>query len=937
MTTIKQLLILSLLVIIMPIEILASGNISGVIRDADTGEPIIGATVMAETTEYATAADYDGQYEFSLPQGVYTLKFQMISYEPVVIKNVTVADSQMVVLDVEMKISAEVLDNVEVVAYRVAKNDAGANQAVKTSMTVANAISAQSITRTQDRDAGEVIKRIPGISIINDKFVIVRGLSQRYNNVWINNAAVPSSEADSRAFSFDLIPAGQIETMMIHKSPSPEIPADFTGGFVKITTRDTPDDTPLSATLSVGYNTQSSFRDFLYNNGSSTDWLGFDSGYRSLQGGITGTYDNSDKALVNKMTRNGFNNDWTIRSKTALPDMKFNLSYGSGWNLPDNATFTLNAAMNYSYSTTIYDNMTNSRYGIYNINEDKPEYLYDYTDNRYQESVKWGVLLNLAYLKGKSKIYFRNIFNQIGQSRLTQRTGWQNISSFYEQEKTEYSYTSRSSYCGQFAGIHPLGNGTLDWEAGYTFADKNQPDRRIIDRQQNDLVGDEHYGQMMTEQNDITRDFMKLNEHVASLQANYKVIFNTSNDSFTPELRVGLYGQYRARDYKQRSFFYRYYPDAFNSDFAYGDPVSEILTEDNYGADKLYVYDDTDNRDSYKGDEYAWAAYAAVNLPINKLNVYAGLRMEQTRMTLTSYTKMKDWETKSRHYDYLDLFPSVNATYNITEKHLLRAAYGMSTNRPEFREVSSSVYYDFELFSDIKGNPDLKATYIQNVDLRWEWYPSTAESISVALFYKHFKNPIESTFIDAGGSYTYTFENANSANVYGIEFDVRKNLDFIGVPWLMLNLNCSLIESKVNFDGNTLEHDRPMQGQSPYLVNIGILYQPDTFPLTAGMMYNRIEKRIIGIGRTDITTGNVNNDIPDMYEMPRNALDFSVGYTFAKHYQVKLNVKDVLAEDVQFCQFPKYISADGSITERKQVTRRFNPGTTIQLSFSVKF
>lgn len=251
--------------------------------------------------------------------------------------------------------------------------------------------------------------------------------------------------------------------------------------------------------------------------------------------------------------------------------------------------------------------------------------------------------------------------------------------------------------------------------------------------------------------------------------------------------------------------------------------------------------------------------------------------------------------------------------------------------------MASSVYYDFELFSDIKGNPDLKAAYIQNVDLRWEFYPSASESISVALFYKHFKNPIETTFIDAGGSYTYTFENANSANIYGIEVDMRKNLDFIGAPYLLLNLNCSLIESSVNFEGNTIEHDRPMQGQSPYLINAGLFYQPESFPLTAGVMYNRIGKRIIGIGLTDITTGNINNDIPDMYEMPRNTVDLVVGYTFAKHYEVKLSAKDILGEDVQFCQFPKYTNPDGSVTERKQVTRKFNPGSIFQLSFSVKF
>ena len=150
-------------------------------------------------------------------------------------------------------------------------------------------------------------------------------------------------------------------------------------------------------------------------------------------------------------------------------------------------------------------------------------------------------------------------------------------------------------------------------------------------------------------------------------------------------------------------------------------------------------------------------------------------------MALTSYTKIKDWDSETRNYTHADPFPSVNVTYRINDKHLLRAAYGMSTNRPEFREVSPSVYYDFDLFSDVKGNADLKAAYIQNADLRWEWYPAAGEGISVAVFYKHFRNPIETAILDAGsGSYTYTFENADRANLYGVELDVKKKPRFYG-------------------------------------------------------------------------------------------------------------------------------------------------------------
>ena len=180
------------------------------------------------------------------------------------------------------------------------------------------------------------------------------------------------------------------------------------------------------------------------------------------------------------MTRHGFNNDWSIKTRKPIPDQRFSFSYGHSFRLGNGADLALNGALNYSYATRTFSNMENSRYGVYNKVEDKPEYYYKYTDDQYQTNVKVGVLLNLAYLNGKNRYYFRNIFNQIGQDKLTLREGWQNMSSLYIQEKTEYCYTSRSTYSGQIAGVHTLEQGTLDWDAGYSYADKNQPDRRIV-------------------------------------------------------------------------------------------------------------------------------------------------------------------------------------------------------------------------------------------------------------------------------------------------------------------------------------------------------------------------------------------------------------------------------------------------------------------------
>ena len=916
----------------------AQNTIVGTVTDQTTGQPVAGATILVSGTQRGAASDAAGAYEIrGLADGTYTLDVSMIAYEPKQIPSVEVRGGT-VRVDIVLAEQSEQISDVVVTAVRRTGSEVAVNREVREAMMVVSAVSSQTISKTQDRDAGEVVRRIPGISLIDDKFIIARGLSQRYNNVWVNNAAVPSSEADSRAFSFDIIPAGQIENIMILKSPVPEVPADFTGGFIKIATKDMPStDESVSINYSMGINTATHFGAFYYNPGFAGDYVGFGSGARMMRGGMTGPYDNDNASFVSNMTRNGFNNNWSVRKRSAVPDQRLSASFGRTWRMEDGDRLALTGAVNYSYVERAYTDMENSRFGVYNKREDKPEYLYKYTDDQYQTNVKVGAMLNLAYVQEKSRYYFRNLFNQIGQSRYTWREGWQNISSLYNQEKAEYLYTSRTSYNGQFAGVHTLGSGRLDWSAGYAYADKHLPDRRIINRQQNDIYGDEHYGEMQIDQNEMQRDFTKLVEHIASAGVNYTQTIREGS-TFAPQLRAGLYGEYRTREYRARSFYYRYNASNLPSDFVYEDPVSEILNEVNYAADKLFLYDDSDNRNSYDGRNLLAAAYVGVNLPIGAVDIYAGVRFEHSDMTLTSYTRSDEWLSKDRSYTYDDLFPSVNATYKISEQHQLRAAYGMSTNRPEFREVSASTFYDFDLFSMIMGNPDLTAAYIHNADLRYEWYPSAGENISLSLFYKHFRHPIETTIRDAGGSYTYTFENADRARAYGVELDVRKNLDFMGMRDFSLSLNVSLIESRVFFDSSSLEHDRPMQGQSPYIVNCGLFWQPQRAGMTLGVLYNRIGKRIIGIGRTDLSSGgSVDNDIPDMYEMPRDALDLVVTKRLGKRWELRLSLKDLICDKVELCQFPQFTDDAGVVHERKEVTKTYDPGRSFTIGASVKF
>lgn len=912
-------------------------SIKGIVTDAKTGETLPGVAISIKNTTQGVMSDLDGSYQLNVSPGVHSITASYLSYGALEITDVVVKKGQTTDLNIPMQESLNSLNEVVVVAMARINSEVSLLNSMKNANGIVSGVSSQQISRNQDRDASEVIRRIPGISIMDNKFIVARGLSQRYNNVWINNSATPSSEADSRSFSFDLIPSSQIENIMIVKSPQPELPADFSGGFVKVATKGIPNENSMEISYGTGFNTKTQFEDFKYNPGSSTDFLGFDNGHRSLKGAVPFRLNADNTESVDAVSKNGFNNNWDVKTKNPLPDQRFSFAMSRRLDTENGQQWGLTTALNYSYVSRTYMNMKNAQYGVYNDISDKAEPDNIYNDDQYNTNTRLGAMVNLSFIPNKKNHYeFQNIFNQLGLDRYTFRTGTDYTSGREKkQEKEEYLYSSRTTYAGQLTGKHTftLAN-KLDWTLGFSYANKNQPDRRIINRTENASTSEDPYnGQMYVSQADIERNFVDLNEYTYNAGANYSHDLKLGS-SITSTLKGGLYGEYKVKDYNTRDFDYLYDENYFPYSFRFGNVVNDILRPENYGSGKLYINESTNNVDSYEGNNKLLAAYLAINIPYNKFNIYAGARLEHNIMTLTNYISEVGFDTKDSEYKTTDVFPSLNVSYTLNKDNILRFAYGMSVNRPEFREVSPASYFDFDLFNRIKGNSDLKAAYIQNLDLRYEFYPSAGELLSVALFYKHFENPIEWTFINTGGgSRIFTFENALSAQNLGIEVDIKKRLDFIGLKDFSAVINGSLISSKVKFDEASVEDERPLQGQSPFLVNAGLFYQNDPLQLTAGLMYNIIGKRIVGIGlKSKSENSTVNDDIPDMYEMPRNVLDFTVTKRFGKHMEIAAAIKDIFSQDILYKQFPKYKDTNEKMQEREQITREYNPGQNISIS-----
>ena len=913
------------------------GTVSGCILDQKTKEPLTGATIQIEGTTIGTVADLDGNFTISnLSPGKYRLIIKYIAYSDAKVETSVIA-SKNTSVNIEMVDESLALAGVVVIATQKLNNEMSLLKSVKDGMVIQTGVSSQQIQKTQDSDASAVIRRIPGVSLIENKFVMVRGLAQRYNNVWINSNGVPSSEADSRAFSFDIIPSSQLDNMMVLKTQVPEIPADFSGGFVKIQTKDVPEKNSFSLSIGTAFNDQTHFSDAYRLKSSSTDFLGFDNGLRSKNINYTDRLENNDASAVTAMSKSGFNNNWNLSKFTPYGDLRLNAALNRYRETASGRQYAMLAALNYSNASKTYTDMSNARYSVYNNIYDRSEYYFNYTDQRYDQNVRLGGMVNFIVIPRQGDKYeFKNIINQNGVNRYTHREGFQFTSGQYNHIKDEYYYMSRTTYSGQLSGTYNRETSKFDWGLGYSYSNKNTPDRRVVKWNENGFPDDKHFGEMEIDQNDITREFTRLDENIFSATTNYKK--DLSIAGIKPSIKAGLYGEFRERKYKTRNFTYRWNEDNLTPDFGYGNLYDEIMNDGNFDSNKLYIYDDTDNTNNYDGSNIQGAGYLAVNIPINKVNIYGGVRYEYNKKDLISYLSVDGNNTKTDSYTDSNIFPSVNISYKITDKNQLRAAFGSSVNRPEFREVSSSVYNDFELYSNVIGNPNLKTAYVKNFDLAYEIYPADGEIISLSLFYKNFKNPIEWTYIDTGGDYTFTFENANSANNYGIELEIRKNLDFIGLRNFSLNFNGALIKSLVKFDSNSQEKDRPMQGQSPYLINTGLFYQNPKSKVTSGILYNRIGKRIIGVGRVLTSDGaNNNNNIPDSYEMPRNTIDLVVSKRFKNDFELKIALNDILAETLYFKQFPEFTDQNGVAQKREQITKSYRPGRNFNISLSKTF
>jgi len=951
--------LLFILLAFYPVFLFAAtdGIIKGVVKDKKTGETLVGVNVYIEGTQKGASTDLNGEYVINnVHPGTYRIVSSIISYKKLILGNVIVSSGNVISLNIEMEEEINQMQEVVIVDKRVTGSEISIINTIKSTSLIANGISSQQILKAQDRDASEVIRRVPGITIFNGRFVIVRGLNQRYNTVFLNNASTPSAESDARSFSFDIIPSSMIDNIMIYKTPSPELPADFSGAFIDIYTRNTPNKNSTDASLSLSYNDLTTFHTFYKYKGGSLDFLGVDDGTRALPKGFPGTTDfktltsTYTPEAVNTITELGreMNNTWTAGTQTTLPDLRLNLGlsrkFKIGSVLAGNIT-----ALSYT-NTNLYLSMHRQEYQVYNFTDDKPSPNFDFQDDVYRNTAKIGLIFNWSFvLNPSNKISFQNLFNNIGYTQTTLRQGEEYYSS-QMLHGYEYSFKNRLTYSGQLIGEHDFGKSVshLKWTLGYSYTNTNDPMQKRLTTVLNTSSGDpfyNHYGLQFSSTPSpkyAGMVYQTLYENIVMGKVDFIQPINISG--FKPELKAGVYSEYKTRTFNARLLgFIISKEDLFDSRIAYKPFDSVFSSRYINSTDGIKLAESTNPSDSYTADNTQVCGYITLKLPVFKwMTVYGGIRVEKNEQVLNSFSS--DLSAKALKYDKdkTDLFPSGIITFDISRKSLVRLAYGKTINRPEFREIAPFNFYVFENNASFSGNPDLTDASIHNIEARYELYPTLAEMFSFGIFYKKFIHPIEISYINSGSGLAYGPINAESAESFGAEVELRKNFEVWKeksgfLHWmsdLSVVFNASLISSHVQFAPGAQERNRYLQGQSPYIINAGLYYQHVKSGWNASLLYNILGKRIIIVGQPN---QNPQEDIPDVYEMPFHSLDLTLSKKFGEHWQVKGGIQNILDQNVLYEQTVKFEKAGEGTVTRKQPTLSFNPGKYYTLGISVVF
>jgi TonB-dependent receptor len=828
----------------------------------------------------------------------------------------------------------DTIRNVEGVTVTFKINKESTTELVKlqrNSVTSVDGINAETFKRTPDSKVSDVFKRVSGISVVDNKFVVVRGLNDRYNFALLNGLPLPSSESDKRSFSFDIFPSNMIDNLMVMKTASPDLPGEFAGGIIDINTSEPKNENTHTIQIGGSHNTIATFRNFKT----------YDVESRGLPN-INGTIDfqnlsKQERSEVAKL----MDFTWSTKDRLALPNPS--IQYTLSRNIKLKKKQTLSFILTYNYQNNFnYNNIVRREFEEQATGVVKKMEL---NDSVFTQSVLNSGMLNLVYkINENNTIKFKNIYSVNSEDKVNVRNGVRELDSDPRQweKSTNFWYTQNNFLTNQLLGIHTIKENKFNWSVGYSNVKRDIPNlRRVVYRKYslNENDPTEQYVAVVQQNGTIPTAagnmfWSESDEKIISARYDLTIPFKDVNS-----IKIGGWNQFRMKDFQSRNFgFSQYKPNGstFNSNLLLL-PMDQIFSIENMGLlsngqGGFKLDEATKVDDSYNANSFLNSFYTMVDYKLDKWRFTGGVRLESYNQNF-NYIEFGSNLNRNIDTTVIDLLPSVNIIYNFNKKMKLRGSISQTVSRPEFRELAPFNFYNFILDNITSGNPYLKRTKITNCDIRYEVYPGSGQIISLSGFYKNFDNPIETiNRTGTSGAPELYFSNIDRSQSFGGELEFRFKLGFLSKVenhklWDQLTLysNISLIKSVVNMDevigagGN-----RPLQGQSPYIINSGLFYtnKKEDFNLT--LSYNVIGPRIYIVG---------NQQEPSVWENGRNVIDFQLSKSYKK-FEIKLNIKDILAQKLIYFQDlngnQKYDTEDNRWQE-------ITFGQTVSLSVRYKF
>ncbi|MEO6232635.1 MAG: TonB-dependent receptor [Ferruginibacter sp.] len=913
-----------------------TGKVEGKVTNGNTGAVLSGVSIAVNGEKASATTNTDGYFQLNLAAGKkYVIKLTSIGYATKEISEVEVKANEVTHLDLLLEIASKTEEAVVVraTAKRESINALIAYQ--KNTPVVAQVISAEAIRRSPDKNTGEVLKRVPGTSIQEGKYLVVRGLADRYNQAMLNGILLSSTEPDRKTFSFDILPAAMIDNIIINKSFIPELPGEWAGGLIQVNTKDVPAKNFLNVTIGTGFNTQTIGKDFYKYQGSSTDFLGFDDGARSLPDGFPkkaafAELDNGAKTEYGKQFSNIWGTQKTSSNTVPLLNQSFGINGGFNKSLGGNKKLAAILAVNYSRSNkaTDFDNQVNL------FQNNTASLNFDYQNSKYSRDILAGALANFTLQLGNnSKISFKNMLNVNTTNYTTLRTGKDfesNPTTGDNVKAYELAFKANTFFNTQISGDHniPAYDAKLHWYGSFNILDQYIPDQRRLQYNQDDPTNPSSpysllIGASKSSQKSGSRYYGFLNDYVYTAGGDASKSFTVSSRKQT--VKGGYFFQVKDRLFDSRPF--AIYLPSDNPTLRHLGP-DQVFAASNFGTgfDNKFAFNELG------GSSYRYIANSILNAGFlqfdnqfaEKFRAVWGLRVENFDQVVGSMIKTDPRHVYSKVTDYL---PGVNLTYKVNNTSNVRLSGSQTVIRPEFRELSTFQFFDFDLGATVAGNTALVRTKVTNFDLRYEIYPRGGELFTFGVFYKYFKNPIEAYFnVGSGGASTYNFINADEANSFGAELEFRKKLDFSQtLKNFTVQGNVSYIYNRVTSQSTSL--DRPMQGQSPYLINAGVQYDIEKYGINTTLLFNRIGRRIVFVG---------GSDQPPIWENPRSVLDFQIAKKIiGEKGELKLNVSDIFNQMAIFYNDLNSNKKYDDGVDAYAIKRKY--GTNVSITFGYNF